>query len=111
MIDKVQKVWTRPPFVGSWFIEQGDRRQSIHHGQITASIGDGFFLAVLFEMLTGTQANEHIYHVSEFASSHDNGLKRFKFFDSRDWYVSYCEAYQHYTDENVFNDQEREAAE
>lgn len=82
------------PFIDRGFLTIKPEGDSQYQGRIIAEIGDGFFVAQLYEWFMGVATRQYVYHVSEFAESHENGEKKFKFFDSDEHRNSYYNNYQ-----------------
>src|SRR5262245_16334055 len=65
-------------------------------GEVIADLGDGYYLAQLFEWFMGSASTQHVFHIGEFAKTHPGEHhKVFRFFETVMQMNDYYEAHRH----------------
>src|SRR5262245_46386459 len=92
------------PLVGRGFHTQHDNFKTEWQGEVIADLGQGYFMVQLFEWFVGGASTQHVLHLSDFSARHENGVPRFRFFESMKVANSYMENTAHHRDA-LLNDQ------
>jgi hypothetical protein len=111
MTERKTPLKAKPGLMGRGFHTINNEGDTNWQGEIIAELGDGYYLAQLFDWFGGHASTQYIFHINELSSKTPDGKPRFRFFTDMSEANSYMDVWARPRDERIRREKEKQPAE